>query len=80
MADKTYLDEIKSSHKPKRRALDEAIPASDANYSKSKATLALNVRITEQENRALLDLCQRHGWTKTQAIREAILALSTQDE
>ena len=80
MADKSYLDEIKASHKPKHISLREPAPPSDSEYARGQATLALNVRITDQENKALLELCQRHGWTKTQAVRAAIAALRTADE
>lgn len=80
MADKSYLDEIKASHKPKHISLREPTPPSDAEYARGQPTLALNVRITDQENKALLDLCHRHGWTKTQAVRMAIAALSAPDE
>lgn len=81
MANKTYLDELGSarSHKPKHSALRRPTPPSDTEYARGQATLALNIRITDQENKALLELCHRYGWTKTQAVREAIAALSRAD-
>lgn len=82
MAGKTYLDELNTArtHKPSHSALRKPIPPSDAEYARGQATLALNVRITDQDNKALIELCHRYGWTKTQAVREAIAALSRADD
>ena len=74
MAEASYLDELNVSKKRKAALTVNAQSPSPKPKGKAQPTLALNVRLSQEDHDSLLRLCSENGWSKTEAIRQAIAA------
>ena len=75
MATDNYLSELKAAENRKKKSSDLTSSLSEPSQQ-PKATVALSVRIPEDTNNTLAQLCSSKGWSKTRAVQEAISLLA----
>ena len=75
MANDNYLSELKAAENRKNKSSTQS-PANSEASPQPKATVALSVRISEDTNNTLTQVCASKGWSKTRAVQEAISLLA----
>lgn len=75
MATDNYLSELKAAENRKKKTNDQPSGPGEAS-PQPKATVALSVRIPEDTNNTLAQVCSSKGWSKTRAVQEAISLLA----
>lgn len=80
MTNDTYLSEVdklsaKKASRPRAAVGTDQPTTNAAPASGPVPTVALTVRVSEEQSNMLSGICARNGWSKTQAIKKAIALL-----
>ena len=80
MTNDTYLSEVdklsaKKASRPRAAVGTDQPVANAAPPLGPVPTIALTVRVSEEQSNMLSGICARNGWSKTQAIKKAIALL-----
>ena len=80
MSDDSYLSEVKKTRKRAAPPTQTTSATTTSDTSGPQPMISMNIRISVEQSNALIAICAKKNWSKTQAIREAINLLETSNE
>lgn len=80
MSDDSYLNEVKRTRKRSSAAIQPTEVSATPHTDGPQPMVSLNVRISVEQSNALMAICNKKNWSKTQAIREAITLLEASND